>query len=173
MRQPQVSEPTTNRVSINAPLLEEWLINGIIIKRHFGTSEKRSSSEMFCEQSVFYEQRFWQIEQVKNPPLAKINYKFIKLEKKFKELATQWKSETAPLSVITQKVIHPAYQQIIGMGEDVVPLLLRELEKRPDHWFWALKSITGANPVKSEHRGRIKLMAQDWLEWGRENGYKW
>lgn len=75
------------------------------------------------------------------------------------------------LSALSQKVIHPAYQRIIGMGEQVVPLLLQELERQPNHWFWALKAITGASPIKPEHRGRISQMAQDWLEWGRDHGY--
>jgi hypothetical protein len=92
---------------------------------------------------------------------------------KFKQLASQWKADTAMLSDLSQKVIHPAYQRIIGMGPDVIPLLLQELNQQPNHWFWALRAITGANPVKSENRGRIKRMAQDWLDWGHDHGYKW
>jgi len=94
------------------------------------------------------------------------------LERQFRQLSHQWENETGMLSDLSQKVIHPAYQRIIGMGQDAVPLLLNELSKRPNHWFWALRSITGANPVKPEHRGRIKLMAQDWLCWGRDHGYE-
>ncbi|MGB8689563.1 MAG: hypothetical protein WCD53_19790 [Microcoleus sp.] len=58
-------------------------------------------------------------------------------------------------------------------GRPVVPLILRDLEQKPDHWFWALRAITGDNPVKSEQRGRMKLMAQAWIQWGKENGYEW
>jgi hypothetical protein len=94
------------------------------------------------------------------------------LERQFRQLSHQWENETGMLSDLSQKVIHPAYQRIIGMGQDAVPLLLNELSKRPNHWFWALRSITGANPVKPEHRGRIKLMAKDWLCWGRDHGYE-
>ncbi len=92
---------------------------------------------------------------------------------KFKKLASQWKADTAMLSDLSQKVIHPAYQRIIGMGPDVIPLLLQELNQQPNHWFWALRAITGVNPVKSENRGHIKRMAQDWLDWGHDHGYKW
>ncbi len=49
----------------------------------------------------------------------------------------------------------------------------RDLEQKPDHWFWALRAITGDNPVKSEHRGRMKLMAEAWIQWGKEHGYEW
>jgi hypothetical protein len=93
------------------------------------------------------------------------------VEHRFEQLAQQWKAETALLSDLSKKSMHPAYQRIIGMGQDALPLLLKELESHPSHWFWALRSITGANPVKPENRGRIKRMAQDWLAWGRDHGY--
>ncbi len=95
------------------------------------------------------------------------------IEVTFLELAEQWRRETGMMSLVTKMSMHPAYQRIIGMGQAVVPLILRELEQEPDHWFWALQAITGANPVKSEQRGRLKQMAQAWIEWGRENGYRW
>ncbi|MCI0387582.1 MAG: hypothetical protein MOB07_02260 [Acidobacteria bacterium] len=61
----------------------------------------------------------------------------------FQELANQWRRETAHLSLAIKKVMHPAYQRIIGLGPDAVPLILRELQRRSGHWFWALKAITG------------------------------
>ena len=67
--------------------------------------------------------------------------------------------------------MNPSYQKIIGMGEKVVPLILRELETRPNHWFWALKAITGADPIQSHQRGKISEMTKAWLSWARENGY--
>jgi len=90
---------------------------------------------------------------------------------KFYELKSRWEAETAILSSIIEIAMHPAYQQIIGMGPIVIPLILAEMEKRPEHWFWALKSITGENPVLPEHRGRVKEMTKAWLNWGREQGY--
>jgi hypothetical protein len=90
---------------------------------------------------------------------------------KFQALATQWKAETKHLSLIDEIVLHPAYQQIIGMGIAVVPHILQALEASPDHWFWALRSITGANPVAPDDRGRVQRMAAAWLAWGKENGY--
>ena len=65
------------------------------------------------------------------------------LERTFFELANRWRDETALLSSVTRTAMHPAYQRIIGMGPAAVPLILRELEQRPDHWFWALTAITG------------------------------
>jgi hypothetical protein len=95
------------------------------------------------------------------------------LETRFAELAAAWKAERGHSSSITKLCAHPAYQQIIGMGEQAVPLLLRELEREPDHWFWALKVITGVNPVPRESRAKIKEMARQWVKWGHEQGYRW
>ncbi|MBD2326242.1 hypothetical protein [Alkalinema sp. FACHB-956] len=108
-----------------------------------------------------------------NPKYAFACVETSELEAQFLELAEQWRQETGMFSVVSQIVIHPAYQRIIGMGQPVVPLLLRDLEQEPDHWFWALQAITGENPVKQEHRGNLQQMAIDWLEWGKAYGYRW
>ena len=67
----------------------------------------------------------------------------------------------------------PAYQQIIGMGPRVLPLILRELEHKPEHWFWALRLIAQEDPVLPDHRGVVAEMTQDWLKWGRRKGLRW
>ena len=56
------------------------------------------------------------------------------------------------------------------MGEAAVPFLLNELRLRPGHWFWALKQITGENPMRPEHAGNLRRMTEDWLTWGEKNG---
>lgn len=73
-------------------------------------------------------------------------------------------------SSITQMATHPAYQQIIGMGKDAVPLILDELRREPDHWFWALHAITGDDPVPSNGRGKLEGMTRAWLDWGVRRG---
>jgi hypothetical protein len=90
---------------------------------------------------------------------------------KFLMLKSQWEADTAPLSSITKIAMHPAYQQIIGMGSSAVPLILSEMQGNPGHWFWALKSITGEDPTSFADRGRIRAMTESWLRWGRDNGY--
>ena len=62
---------------------------------------------------------------------------------------------------------HPAYQQIIGMGKEAIPLILEELQREEDHWFWALKAITGEDPVPGKDWGKIQAMRAAWLAWGR------
>lgn len=91
----------------------------------------------------------------------------IPVEGRFLEAARDWRDATRLTSSMTEIVSHPAYQRIIGMGRDVVPLLLRELARQPDHWFWALHSITGENPVPREHEGDLERMTDAWLRWGQ------
>jgi len=91
-------------------------------------------------------------------------------EKRFTELADKWQKAHAFTSSDTDMVLDPSYQEIIGMGYPVVPLILRELQKEPDNWFWALRAISGENPVRHEDQGRIRQMAEAWVRWGRERG---
>ena len=90
----------------------------------------------------------------------------------FEGLADEWELGRPRGADIEQMTKHSAYQRIIAMGEPAVPWLLQRLAEKPDHWFVALNAITGARPVQPESRGRIKEMAQAWLNWGRQQGYE-
>ena len=94
-------------------------------------------------------------------------------EQRFLDLVAQWKRNRGPHSSSAQLAEHPAYQQIIEMGPEVIPLLLRELQRDPDHWFRALHALTGTNPVPVASRGKVGEMAEAWIRWGREQGYHW
>lgn len=93
------------------------------------------------------------------------------IERTFRDLVEEWREATGVTSSLTDMVLHPAYQKIIGMGPVVVPLVLRELRERPAPWFWALSSITREDPVSPEDAGRLEKMTQAWLEWGRQRDY--
>jgi len=93
------------------------------------------------------------------------------IEPEFNGLVEKWKAERSASSSTTVIAMHPAYQRIIGMGRPALPLILRELNKQLDHWFWALKAISGEDPIPAEHRGNMSQMAADWLQWGRQKGY--
>ena len=93
-------------------------------------------------------------------------------EYRFRQLAATWKLETKFLSNVTVKAMHPAYQKIIGMGKSAVPFILKDLQENgPRHWFWALTSITDANPIPEKNPGNMTAMTEAWLQWGREEGY--
>jgi hypothetical protein len=95
------------------------------------------------------------------------------IEEKFQRLAAVWRAETACTSSSSDLVAHPAFQEIVGMGPAIIPILLRELEKRTGHWHRALRRITGADPVLPADQGNIGKAAEAWLRWGREQGYEW
>jgi hypothetical protein len=88
----------------------------------------------------------------------------------FRQLAAAWKAAETVSSSLTERFAHPAYQHIIAMGDAAVPHLLAELEREPDWWFAALKSITGADPVDPSDRWRLTEMTKAWLQWGRAQG---
>jgi hypothetical protein len=95
------------------------------------------------------------------------------IEERFQRLAALWHEATAFLSSMSEASTHPAYQEIIRLGPDVVPLLLRDLEDHHTHWFAALRALTGANPVPPSVGGNIPKMVDAWLRWAKDQGYQW
>lgn len=89
------------------------------------------------------------------------------IEARFEFLARRWREETEFHSAASALFMHPAYQEIIGLGPAVLPLILGDLRESHDHWFWALRAITGENPVPAEERGKVERMTERWLAWGR------
>ena len=89
----------------------------------------------------------------------------------FRNLAQQWRNERGTSSSVTWITSRPSYLRIIALGEQCVPYILKELQKRPDHWFTALRAITQDNPVAEQHRGNMRAMAADWINWGISKGY--
>lgn len=94
----------------------------------------------------------------------------IELAELFEDLKAEWKSKSRYMSNSAQMAMLRPYQRIIGFGPPVLPLILKELERETDHWFWALEAISGENPVSADQAGRVELIAQAWIEWGRQHG---
>ncbi|MGD1084345.1 MAG: IS1595 family transposase [Verrucomicrobiota bacterium] len=92
-----------------------------------------------------------------------------RLESTFNQLADQWRNETGMLSIIQQKAMHPAYQRIIGIGKPALPLILKSLERKPEHWLWALRAISGEEVATGI--GDFKSAVSAWLVWGKQKGY--
>ena len=92
------------------------------------------------------------------------------LQREFQRLAAQWKEQSRYLSNTAQMAMLKPYQRIIGMGWLAVPLILEELRRQPDQWFWALEAITNENPIPPEAAGKVRLMAQAWVDWGIKRG---
>ncbi len=88
----------------------------------------------------------------------------------FRRLANRWRQQTAFSSSTTAMAMHPDYQAIIGMGPAALPMILEALSEGRGHWFWALKAISGVDPVPPQDRGAIPRMKKAWLDWGRAKG---
>lgn len=93
------------------------------------------------------------------------------IHERFRRDAAEWKKASRHLSNSAQMAMLPSYQRIIGLGLPVVALILQELQREPDQWFWALEAITAQNPVLPEHLGKVREMTEDWVEWGKQQGY--
>jgi len=95
------------------------------------------------------------------------NYSEKLLGQEFARLREAWNTNVAFKSNLNDICTDPAYLRIIGLGPRVVPLILREMQKDPDMWFWALVSITGEDVAGDipDLREATNL----WLAWGREH----
>ncbi len=87
----------------------------------------------------------------------------------FDQLTLEWREGTAFTPSLADIVAHPSYLRIIGMGREALPYILNELRRAPDHWHWALFSITGENPVPREASGDLEKMREAWLSWASSN----
>jgi hypothetical protein len=92
------------------------------------------------------------------------------LKEKFQRLKHKWNKETCLSSNMDDIVGNKYYQKIIKMGMPVVPLILKDLLKEPNHWFEALREITGEIPQKPIRPGFAQDAVEAWIEWGKEKG---
>jgi len=51
------------------------------------------------------------------------------------------------------------------MGAAALPLLLRELPRRPALWLWALNAVTDEDPAQGIDN--VREAAERWMAWGR------
>lgn len=92
---------------------------------------------------------------------------FDRFEYLFKVLNAAWKNDTRYESSATQIVSHPAYQLIIELGDVMVPFILSEVSSGSNHWFYALRKITGHNPKDAGFLDFDKLR-KSWMNWSDE-----
>jgi len=89
------------------------------------------------------------------------------LEAIFYGLAKIWKDSTGGLSNTSRRFSHPTYRAILRLGPQTVPLILKELQQRPDWWFDALEFLTNDNPTQPTDSFEDATAA--WVKWGREH----
>jgi RNA polymerase sigma factor (sigma-70 family) len=82
----------------------------------------------------------------------------------FREHYGKWYDETKYLS--SPKMFeNKHYRDIISLGGNAVPCIIKKLTEEPAHLFEALVEITGQDPVPESHWGDIEQMALDWVKW--------
>jgi hypothetical protein len=87
----------------------------------------------------------------------------------FDKLAEAWRADTRFHSSLSKKFTHWAYLTIMAAGKPVLPLILRDLANRLDHWFYALRYIVRRDVAAGTQSMEDARTA--WLQWGRENNY--
>lgn len=91
---------------------------------------------------------------------------------RFQLLVNMWKSETGHYSLVQQKIIHPAYLEIIGMGEKALPFLINEIQRGSSHWFPALRAIAGSDRPRDEGDSFDEAV-EVWTRWWSERHYRY
>lgn len=87
----------------------------------------------------------------------------VEVRREFERNRDIWKSKKKYLSSLTEIVLIPEYQRIIGLGRPALPLIIESLRNSVDHWFWALRAIVG-----EDHGGGAETMngaAEQWIAW--------
>jgi hypothetical protein len=86
---------------------------------------------------------------------------------KFEELSRSWNDWNLGKSVIDYHDF--AFEQIVGMGADAVPFLLKKLAAGESEWIYALKCITGQQADTEEMVGDEDRVVDAWIRWGKDN----
>lgn len=87
----------------------------------------------------------------------------------FAVLKDRWLGDTSHLPGVMQRFMHPAYQQIIGLGAPVVTTILNDLRFQTNHWFWALNALVGHDAASGAQTPAEA--AALWIAWGEREGY--
>jgi hypothetical protein len=87
------------------------------------------------------------------------------LSEQFARLADQWKLGIGAISDPQEIRALPGFAELVRLGQDIIPLVLKELDKEPTYWFEVLADITGHDPTPSEHAGDVDEMISAWKRW--------
>ena len=76
-----------------------------------------------------------------------------------------WKKQTKYNSNPDKIFSNKHYLAIIQLGRPVIPLLISDIIRNNNRWFFALEKITGENPVPKNFAGIITAMNNFWITW--------
>ena len=92
----------------------------------------------------------------------------LEMDAEFRRLVAQWLADTSTSSALDQRLLHPAYLRVIGLGRDVVPLVLAEVAAGNGLWMWALEALTGEDPTDADDS--MVQARRKWVAWGTARG---
>jgi hypothetical protein len=93
------------------------------------------------------------------------------VEARFNRLAREWSASVGNVSSLTAMAEHPKYREIISLGWEVVPFLLRDLQQSHRFWLPALAQITTIQPYDPRDAGNSKRMIDAWIKWGKRKQF--
>jgi len=94
------------------------------------------------------------------------------LEQRFRRLGDQWKASVGSISNPDDIRAARGYAELVALGRPLIPLILRELDSDPFHWFEVLADITGIDPTPPEQAGDVDAMVAAWKGWARKQRTK-
>ena len=89
------------------------------------------------------------------------------LSDKLYRLVSAWHEETRFTSSLEATIENPKFQRIIKYGKQIIPSILREIDRTPSNLVWALNLITDSRI--SEKPITIEDACKLWIKWGRHN----
>lgn len=95
------------------------------------------------------------------------------IEKRFDALTKDWVRATRFKNSLSEINDSEPLKSIMAMGDVVVPLILKDLRDSPKHWFFALRVLTGADPIKKRDAGNLENMRKAWLNWAAKEGVEY
>jgi hypothetical protein len=133
-----------------APLIESNVLQCVV------DNEDKNNKKSLKRQISYL-----QIVERQQQPVFAIN----SIEASFNQFYEEWNKEIKYHSSIDIMIESYYFKKIVSLGKEVVPYIVEVLKKTPSFLIIALLQITGENPVKSDHCGKIKEMNRDWIEW--------
>jgi orotate phosphoribosyltransferase len=93
-------------------------------------------------------------------------------QEEFTRLVDAWYDNAPPSSDPRVLMAMPQFRRVAELGEAGLPLLLREIDRRPGLIVWAAPHMRpdDADPVPREDWGKIDRMCRSWVEWGKRTG---
>ena len=143
-------------------------------ERFFPTKKCRGRRQGYCVETTYFQNTVGYLVEFCAPHVALPTEPPAADWLKFQRLVADWQRERGAMSSITEMALCPPYQEIIGMGKPAIKFILAQLQTEgdePDQWFWALRALTGTDPMNDEERGDFVKMSRSWLDWAKKEGY--